>query len=448
MSVGGEASGSRSVTAASRSGRPGARRGVAEIILGTVVGQGVLVASAPVLSRLYDPADFALLQVFTGVVSIGAVLASLRLELAIPLARDRREARAVFRVGLVSLVAVATVVGLAGLATSDLWARGATLRALADLWWLVPFTVAALALFQLVSAVLIRSERYRDLAGRNAVQGVATAAAQLAFGLAGVRPLGLLLGMSLGRLTSLVSVVGRAPLFGRRAADAADVADASDDHAPLTGADLRAALDRFRRFPLVTTWSALLNNAAQWAPAFVFPLTYGATAAGWLAFTMRLLTLPVTIVGQSVAQVFLGRGAAAQRSASGELPRLTWLAVRRLAAVGALPAVLLAVLGPWAFGWVFGSAWGPAGGYARVLAVAFFAQFVASPIGNVFNLAERQSVALVWDTVRLVLVVAAPTLVWSLGGSDLLGVLAYAGVLVFSYAGVLVLAWWVLRRDR
>ena len=440
MSTGSGAA-SRSVAAAPPPGRVGARRGVTEIILGTVVGQGVLVVTAPVLSRLYSPADFALLQVFTGVVSIGAVLASMRLELAIPLARDRRETRAVLRVGLVSLVVVAVVLGLLGFVTSDLWARGATLRGLRDLWWLVPFTVAALALFQLVSAVLVRAERYRDLAGRNAVQGIGTAAAQLAFGLAGVRPLGLLLGMSLGRLTSLVSVVGRAPLFGRRA----DLTP--DERAPVTVAEMRSALDRFRRFPLVTTWSALLNNAAQWAPAFVFPLTYGPTPAGWLAFTMRLLTLPVTIVGQSVAQVFLGRGAAAQRSASGELPRLTWLAVRRLAVVGVVPAVLLGVLGPWAFGWVFGSAWEHAGVYARVLAVAFLAQFVASPIGNVFNLAERQGVALVWDSVRLVLVVAVPTLVWSLGGSDVLGVTAYAAVLVFSYVGVLVLAWWVLRRD-
>jgi hypothetical protein len=36
--------------------------------------------------------------------------------------------------------------------------------------------------------------------------------------------------------------------------------------------------------------------------------------------------------------------------------------------------------------------------------------------------------------------------VWTLGGSDVLGVTAYSGVLVFSYAGVLGLAWWVLRR--
>jgi O-antigen/teichoic acid export membrane protein len=105
----------------------------------------------------------------------------------------------------------------------------------------------------------------------------------------------------------------------------------------------------------------------------------------------------------------------------------------------------LSVAGPWAFGWVFGGQWERAGSYAQLLAVAFLAQFVASPVTNVLNLVERQGLALIWEVVRLVLVVGVPWLVWLLGGSDLAGVAGYAGVLVFSYGGVLALVWWVLR---
>jgi O-antigen/teichoic acid export membrane protein len=409
----------------------GARRGVAQIALGTVVGQGVVILVAPLTSRLYEPADFAVLQVFTGLVAIGAVVASLRLELAIPLARTGLEARAVFRVGVISLVAIASVIGVVGLVTAPYWAYGHTLRTLRALWWLVPLTVAILAVYQLISAAWLRAEQYDALAGRNAIQGIGAATGQVMFGVAGMGALGLMLALALGRLAAAIPVRGERPLFGE-----------TEKPSP---AQMRAALARYRKFPLVTTWSAFLNNAAQWAPAFVFPLTYGAAAAGWLAFTMRLLSVPITVIGQSVAQVFIGRGAAAQRTDSGQLPRLTWLAVRRLALVGAPPALLLAIAAPWAFGVIFGSAWEQSGLYARVLAVAFFVQFVGNPIGNVFNLAERPAIGLVWDACRLVLAIAAPTVVWMLGGSDVAGVAAYAGVLVFSYVGVLGLAWWVLR---
>lgn len=416
----------------------GARRGVAQIMLGTAAGQAVLIAITPILSRLYVAEDFAVLQIFTGVVAFTAVLASLRLELAIPLANDDHQARAVLRAGLFGAVVVAVGVWLAGLASEPLWARTDTLRGLAAAWWLVPFTLAAIAAFQLISAVLVRAERYRDLATRNTSQSLGTAAAQLGFGAGGMRPLGLLLGLGIGRMFGLASIFGRRRLFPNDSAT-------EKTSRRVTARDLLAALKRFRRFPLVTTWSGLLNVAGQYAPFFVFALVYGDKATGWLAFTARVLALPVTVIGQAVAQVFIGRGANAQRGATGDLPRLTWLAVRRLALVGVLPAVALAVLAPWAFELIFGSNWHRSGQYAQVMAIAFLAQFVAGPVANVFNLLERQGVALLSDSVRLILVVAAPLVVWYLHGSDLVAVASYAGVLTFSYLGVLALAWGVLR---
>jgi O-antigen/teichoic acid export membrane protein len=413
--------------------RTGARRGVVEIVVGSVVGQGLLLAAAPVLSRLYEPADFAVLQLFTGVVSVGAVLATLRLELAIPLARDQHETSSILRAGVLGSVVVVAVGWALGQLTAPWWAVGQTLLDLRSFWWLVPVTVLAVAWFQLVSAVLVRAEHYRALAGRNAVQGLGTAAAQLGLGFAGAGPVGLLLGMGAGRFAALVALTRRGLPWrdpGRR----------------VTLRDQAAAVARFRRFPLLTTWSALLNNAGQYVPYLVFALTFGATATGWLAFTTRLLGLPVNVVGQAVAQVFLGRGARAGRDATGELPRLTWLAVRRLSLLGAAPTVLVVLAAPWVFGWLFGDAWAGAGRYAQVLAPACFLQFVASPVSHVFNLVGRQALALGWEAVRFALVVAAPLLAWSAGGSDLVGVVSYAGAVAASYAGVLGLVWWVLRR--
>lgn len=415
------------------------RRGVVQLVSGTAAGQVVLVAVSPILSRLYGPADFAVLQVFTGVVALTAVLAGLRLELAIPLAVDTTQARAVYRAGLIAVVVVALLVGLTGAVTMPLWVEGATLRGLASHWWLVPPTLAALAVFQLTSALLVRTEQYGRLAVRNAVQGWGTAATQLGLGAAGVRPLGLLAGLGVGRVAGLALMLPSLLGLGRTRGD--------DHRRPerVSAGAMLAALRRFRRFPLVTSWSGLLNVAGQYAPFFVFALAYDDRVTGWLAFTARLLAAPVTLIGQAVAQVFLGRGASVRRAGTGELPRLTWQAVRRLFFVGAPPAAVLAIAGPWLFGLVFGADWERSGQYAQVLAVAFLAQFVAGPIGNVFHLVERQGVALAWDAVRLALVVAAPLLVGLGGGSDLAAVTAYAGVLAFSYVGVLGLAWRVVR---
>ncbi len=413
----------------------GAKRGVVQIVLGTVLGQGLVVLISPILSRLYGPADFAVLQVFTGVVSVMAVLVTLRLELAIPLAKDDKEARSVFGAGLAATLIGSIVLGLAGWLTAPLWAHGQTLDALRAVFWIVPPTGAAIAAFQLVSAQLIRGERYRDLAVRNASQGVGTAAAQLGFGLLGMQHLGLLLGTGLGRLFGLASMRPR-----KRTQ--------SPDKQPvekLAVGDLTAAVSRFRRFPLVTTWSALLNNLSRYAAFPLFAVTFGVLSTGSLAFTTRLLALPVTVIGQAVAQVYLGRGAATQRTNPKDLPRLTWYATGRLALLGIVPTLVVILAGPWLFGVVFGQTWVRAGDYARILALAFLAQFVTTPATHVFNIVERQGLALIADSVRLVLVLGGPLLVWQLGGSDLAGVMAYAAAIFVSYLGVLGLVWWALR---
>ena len=51
----------------------------------------------------------------------------------------------------------------------------------------------------------------------------------------------------------------------------------------------------------------------------------------------------------------------------------------RLLIVGALPTAVLLLAGPWLFGLVFGPTWTEAGDYARILAVAYLAQFVVNP---------------------------------------------------------------------
>src|ERR1700722_14987224 len=59
---------------------------------GTVVGQGLNVMVAPVLTRLYSPVDFGRNELFVAFLSVATVVASLRYDAAIVIARTRRTA--------------------------------------------------------------------------------------------------------------------------------------------------------------------------------------------------------------------------------------------------------------------------------------------------------------------------------------------------------------------
>src|SRR5665213_2935470 len=64
---------------------------VSVMLLGTVAGQAVSLLLSPVLTRLFSPAQFGYLSVYSAVLTIFGVVASLGLELAIPICMDDAE---------------------------------------------------------------------------------------------------------------------------------------------------------------------------------------------------------------------------------------------------------------------------------------------------------------------------------------------------------------------
>ena len=67
-------------------------RNVSIMLTGTASGQLVSILLSPILTRLYSPQQFGVLSVYIAVVSILAVIASLRYELTIPLASSDDDA--------------------------------------------------------------------------------------------------------------------------------------------------------------------------------------------------------------------------------------------------------------------------------------------------------------------------------------------------------------------
>jgi len=366
---------------------------IASIVSGSIAGQGIVILGYPLLTRLYDPSQYGLLTVFTSVVGLLAVLSTASLEAAIPIPGDDREATAVAWAAIGS-------VGLAALLTAALgWIVAAPLAdllgvpALAGFWWLVPFTVLALGMYQVLSDWMIRERSYAALGKRNLLQGVGQVSTQAALGLAGAGAGGLLLGVGVGRLCGVGGLLSRRGLLRQARPSLASVRD---------------AVRRFRCFPLLAAPSTLLNSAGLDAPMLIISALYGDARAGLLGLTVRVVGTPAVIIGQAVYQVFTGESGARLRQSDGMLGSSVRAAALRLCAGGALPAVVLIAAGPYLFGVVFGQQWAEAGEYSRILAFAYLAQFVVTPVASTLFLLERQGQQLAWAAVRLTLTAGGP----------------------------------------
>lgn len=346
---------------------------------GTLLGQGLVVLSSPLLTRLYTPEQFGFFAVFGALSAILGVAIGLRYEFAVPVVRDDEEA-----VALVALTALASCLLSAALAVALLF-QGAPLAALvglgdrSDILWLLP---AALLLWGVGSGLSfwsIRQGLFRLNGANRIVQFGTQAVGQVGFGLLGLGGVGLVLGYVLGYVTRFVHLALALPRL-----------ELARLCRPALGR-LWQALRHHWHYPAFSASSSLLQSACHMLPAILVALLYGPAMAGLFALSQRVVALPVRLFSDSASQVFLGEIAKADRERLIRLFKRTTLLFLGIGSVGMLPLLLA---GPWLFALVFGDAWREAGVIVQLLVPLHLTRFVVRPISQTLNVLRRQDLHL------------------------------------------------------
>jgi lipopolysaccharide exporter len=391
-------------------------RHVMTLASGTAIGQLLLFISVPVLTRVYSPADYGALGVFSSTLQLLVVLASLRYESAIPLPEDEDVARSLLGVTFVLLAVTTLLVSLLVWLAGDAYVSALNVPALQPYLWLIPVGFLGAGAYQAVSFWAIRRREFNRLARTRLSQSLGQVLAQVGLGISGMGTGGLLIGDVVGR----VAGGGGLALLALR----------ERGRARVTLASLLSVVTRYRRFPLLTTWSGLLSVAGLQLPSIVFSAGFGVAAAGLYGLSYKMLVLPTMLVGNAVQQVFLSRAA----SVAGEPMRLRQLTERTALALfaGGLPVFgVVALAGPQLFGVLMGKEWEPAGRYAQILAPWFVVWLVSNPLSGLFTVREWQGSALAFTASEFALRLGALILGVRLG-SPLLAVafLSVSGVII------------------
>jgi O-antigen/teichoic acid export membrane protein len=407
-------------------------RGVFTLVLGTTIAQGIVIVSAPILTRLYSPSDLGAFGVATSVVAILLTVTCLSYDFAIALPEEDSAAANVLALCLLINVAMTVAGGIVVVAIAPALLVGyGVVQVVA---W-----VALLSASQLVGGVAvamtgwaIRTRAFPDLAAARVTQSAATVAAQVMLGIGAFGALGLLAADLVGRVTAAIRL-GRAawrshePSFRR-----------------VSLAGVRVAAVRYRRFPIFSTGSALLNTLGLQAPLLLLVALYGAGPGGQFLLAQRVAALPIVLVAGSVGQVFFGEAARLSREHPAALRALFLQATSSLVRWGIGPSVLIAALAPFLFAPLFGEEWRDAGLFAALLAPMYFLALVSSPTGATLGVLERQDLHLARELLRLGLMAGAVLAASALHLSALqaVGVLSVAGCVAYVIYGLV--SWWAI----
>src|ERR1700675_2550998 len=388
---------------------------------GTAVAQSLTLLFAPVLTRLYVPEDVGRMGLYLAFAGIGGVASSLRDEVAIVSAVDDEEAALLTFLSMIFVIPTS----LFSSAVLYLMIRKSVLGlgSLPAYTSLLAFPALFLsASFAALRYWFIRKESYGVISEAVVTQNATRAGSQALFGWWGFGWLGLFCGDLMGRVTGM----------GRMFRDAWPVIRALV--IPLRAGKLFTVAQKYRKFPLYSLPSSLVDTLATGISLPIIAQLYGTTDAGFFALVQRVLAVPILLVGTSVADAFHSRMAKySEPESRGIVPFFNRIAAGLLL-VGLGPAILLAFFGERLFTVAFGNTWMTAGSLAAVMAPWAMAQLVVSPLSRVVFVFQRQEWKLVYDVVSLLTTVGTLYLGYSNGLSLLRTIRILSLISVVTYA--------------
>lgn len=363
-------------------------RGLLALVSGAAFGQLLLVLATPLLARIYGASAFGSFSALIAATSVLGPVAALKFDVGVMLPEDEDRARRLVRLALGSSMVSSIASGIA------IWLIART--PLGESWSLIPFAplwggalVFATSVFTVLTQAALRRRSYGVVASRAVFQSAGTVGSQLGLGLLGFSQMGLTAGFLVGRLLGFVPLVRVSrPLLGK----------------PTTGT-YKQTIREYVRLPTALTGAALINSVGANLPLLLVAATFGEVAAGEFGMAQRLITIPATLLGASVAQLVgaeLAQLLRERRSGAQQIYRTTTIRLGLTAIVVGSAIVMLAPLLPF----VLGDGWSRTVPIAQAMALAGAAALVGSPLSQVYTVYQSRATALI-DAIRLALLLLA-----------------------------------------
>jgi O-antigen/teichoic acid export membrane protein len=372
--------------------RSGFGTSVIKLLMSSVTAQLIVLASAPLISRLYSPDAIGLFGVFVGISSMIAMVGTLRFEMAIVVARGVQEAQYLFWATLIATSWLCITIGAVFFVAPELSAWFDLSSTFSAFLWMLPLS----SFIHVATLGTIRIAGKCDAFGRLAIASFAgrvtdvTVKILLAFvydfGWAG-----LIWGTIIGEAVTVLLVLLTLRNW--------------DWKPPRSIRNYAKVLKRYQRFPVFNLPAALCSGLTDAIPLILFAIIFDPYTAGMLELSRRVLGRPSSMLGNQFYTVFY------QKSREAFVHKGTIAPIIERA----LPTLALLVLGPflvvglWGaplFSFVFGAEWTEAGSYAAILAPAWFLRAVSGPI-RVFNTLQHQAIDLSWQLFHLALTLLA-----------------------------------------
>ena len=368
-------------------------RNVGKLLSANVLAQVLGILVYPVLTRLYAPEDFGLLNLFMSIGGILILVSTADYQNAIVLPKEDNRARALVQLCM-ALLTITIMVLVVSIPFSRPIAALFKAPGLARWWWLMPVYVGGLGMWAILSNYYIRVKSFQRMSVYQVSQSLFNAGGKMGFSALGWLSGGLIVSTVLAPVFAIgVSLLNG----GRRLISRLFGIDRSA---------IREEAVAYRNFPFYSMPRSLVSTLCPNLPILMLTPVFGLTELGYFGMALTLAMRPLQMIVQSVYQVLLQRTA----QMVNEKQRIGGLLLRFVAMAF---AVLLPVFAglffilPWLTEVLLGASWRISGEYIRLLLPWLLVMTAVAPIGFITDVFAQQRMAFAIEILYLVLSVAA-----------------------------------------
>jgi len=358
---------------------------------GTAFAQVLGIIFSPIITRIYPPEQYGVLTAYTAVLGLLVISASLDYQKAIPIAEDDSKAINLLVLSLISLFLVVVIVTSLLYLWGDFFLSVLDSEVLSSYKYLIPIGVLFAGLYNIFLQWGFRTRNYKVITRTKVSQSLTSNLIKIGLGLLNIGPIGLIIGTITGQSAGITSL--SAPLLKKRSS-----------FVSVNLKSLKYVLKRYKKFPLYSAPSNYVYTASNNLPVILLVSLFDSTITGFFGLAKSITYLPISLIGNSISQVFYSESANLGKENPKEIKRLSVSLMKKIAIIAVIPLLVLLFFGPILFSFVFGKEWYEAGIYARLLSIMVYFHFIITPIGRVLEIFERQREGLALNIVRLVLV--------------------------------------------
>ncbi|WP_232179334.1 lipopolysaccharide biosynthesis protein [Methanococcus vannielii] len=360
---------------------------------GTAIAQIIGTITYPIITRYYTPDEFGVFVTYSSIIAILSIISSLKYEFAIPIAESEEKAVNIVFLCVGILIIYSSIIFLALLLYSNEIFSLLGNEHLNQYWYLIPIGVSFIGIYSLFMYWSFRKKEYLAISKTTISQSFFGNISKIGFGFLNMGAFGLIFGDILGKSAG-ITVLSKS-FINNKCFSKANLSEIIEQS------------KRYIKFPIYSAPSKLLNTLGVQLPVIFITLLYGSSVAGFFGLSHTIVSIPMSLIGTSVGNVFYGEAASIGRKNPKKIKELSNNLLKKLIAIGIIPLITLILFGPILFKFVFGSNWYQAGIYAQIIAFLVFFRFMFTPITNIFSVFERQKEELYLDSFRLVLVLIA-----------------------------------------